>query len=80
MLSGSNQGSTVIVYLLQNGPFQGYSVVKTHYVRAFAASKAFYGKFPWIKLCKLAIKITTPLPNSTSGIFSDKTKQRVPST
>ena len=55
--------------------------VKAHDVRAFAASKAFYGGggCQWTKLCKPAIgNHTTPSPGSTSRTPPDKIKQRVP--
>ena len=55
--------------------------VKAHDVRAFAASKAFMGEFPWTKSCKPAIgNHTTHSPDSTSKILPDKTNQRAPST
>ena len=49
------------------------------YIRAFAASKAFYGGCQWTKLCKPAIgNHTTPSPGSTSRTSPDKIKQRAP--
>ena len=55
------------------------SGVKAHDVRAFAASKAFYGGCQWTKLCKPAIgNHTTPAPGSTSRTSPDKIKQKAP--